>query len=270
MMRGVAAGSITRHAFALLAAFAAIAAITAVAAFTPQPCLGAMPPAADGIDGETASPRPVEAPPPAEAAFPASSSRPNRLPAILLAGGGVALLAGLAGDPHASPAGGGTLRDLAPAGSVYGDGNVMAFGAASVLAAGLAVGDRRLVDLGGDLARAALGAGLASWGLKSTVDRRRPSGGRYSFPSGHTAMAFSAAPVLSAHLGSQAVLPAYGLALLTGAARLAEGRHYLSDVIAGATVGLAAGELVCHRRWPPGARPQVDLGPGRLVVRMRF
>ena len=62
------------------------------------------------------------------------------------------------------------------------------------------------------------------------------------FPSGHTITAFCFAPVVTRYWGWGAGVPAYLLATLTGLARVEGSHHYLSDVIAGAALGVIIGE----------------------------
>jgi undecaprenyl-diphosphatase len=101
--------------------------------------------------------------------------------------------------------------------------------------------------------------------LKNLVGRVRPfdiisgiellirSPHDYSFPSGHTSAAFAAATVLwlNCHKAKHVLL---GLAVLMGFSRLYLYVHYLSDVLAGALVGIASGflavkcmQLLCQR-----------------------
>ena len=87
-----------------------------------------------------------------------------------------------------------------------------------------------------------LGAGvLAVELLKHGVRETRPDGtGTDSFPSGQTAFAFAAATFFDIRYGSDhpaAVPVMYGLAGLTGVARVVARRHHLQDVIAGGAIG---------------------------------
>lgn len=78
--------------------------------------------------------------------------------------------------------------------------------------------------------------------LKYTVRRPRPdSDTRTSFPSGHTQIAFSSATTLLYSYGWKMSLPFYGMAVLTGLSRVADNAHWLSDVVAGATIGVLFG-----------------------------
>lgn len=101
-----------------------------------------------------------------------------------------------------------------------------------------------VTQLGGDLIRAGVLAQAMTQGIKIAARRTRPDGTSLSFPSGHTASAFATATVLERHYGWKAGVPAYALAAYIGASRLSENRHYLSDVIFGATIGIVAGRTV--------------------------
>ncbi|UAY55302.1 phosphatase PAP2 family protein [Arachidicoccus terrestris] len=78
--------------------------------------------------------------------------------------------------------------------------------------------------------------------LKTSVDERRPDASNHqSFPSGHTAQAFMAATVLSQQYGYRYnCLPyaAYTMAAGTGLLRMANNKHYICDVLAGAAIGI--------------------------------
>lgn len=81
--------------------------------------------------------------------------------------------------------------------------------------------------------------------LKYTVKRPRPDGSdTLSFPSGHTSTAFSLAAVAEHHYGWKVGVPAYALASCIGLTRIESNRHNLSDVIAGATIGVIVGRTV--------------------------
>jgi membrane-associated phospholipid phosphatase len=79
--------------------------------------------------------------------------------------------------------------------------------------------------------------------LKITVREPRPYDGniRNSFPSGHTTAAFAFASVVGAEHGWPWGIPAYALAIVTATERLVDNKHYLHDLIAGATIGISYG-----------------------------
>ena len=79
----------------------------------------------------------------------------------------------------------------------------------------------------------------SAFALKYTVQRERPNGSVRSFPSGHTAAAFSAAGFLERRYGWWYGIPAFALASLTGYSRVKSNQHWTSDVLAGAAIGIA-------------------------------
>jgi len=99
--------------------------------------------------------------------------------------------------------------------------------------------------LGRDLLRVQILTQAVTHAIKFSVQRTRPDqSAANSFPSGHTSSAFAAATVLKDHYGWKVGGPAYGIAAYIAASRLSENRHYLSDVVFGAAIGLAAGRTI--------------------------
>jgi len=81
--------------------------------------------------------------------------------------------------------------------------------------------------------------------LKYSVQRPRPDGSdNLSFPSGHTSAAFSLATVAEHHYGWKVGVPAFALASCIGLTRIESNKHNLSDVLAGATLGIIVGRTV--------------------------
>lgn len=158
----------------------------------------------------------------------------------------------------------------ADAGNVYGDAAVLAAGSVALMTAGHFAHAPRLARTGSGLMRSLLYTSAIVLPLKLAVDRTRPNGGAYSFPSGHTAIAFSAAPVLASEFGLEAAIPAYALATATALGRMEDRKHYLSDVLFGATLGLVVGRAVTrpeHEGDAPRHRISLEPGPGELTVR---
>ncbi|WP_345973040.1 phosphatase PAP2 family protein [Sulfurimonas diazotrophicus] len=78
-----------------------------------------------------------------------------------------------------------------------------------------------------------------TYALKYSIDKRRPDGsGQDSFPSGHTAAAFSGASFLQQRYGTSYGLPAYLAAVYVGWSRVEVKAHAVEDVLAGATIGI--------------------------------
>jgi membrane-associated phospholipid phosphatase len=81
--------------------------------------------------------------------------------------------------------------------------------------------------------------------LKVTVRRERPDGSNtQGFPSGHSSNAFALATVAELHYGWKVGVPAYALAAAVGYSRMVRDKHYVSDVVAGATLGYIVGRTV--------------------------
>ena len=94
---------------------------------------------------------------------------------------------------------------------------------------------------------AAIMAGLVN-GIKYTASEERPDGSTSnSFPSGHTATAFMAATILHKEYGLTRSLwysvGGYAVATGIGAFRVMNNRHWVSDVLTGAGIGILSTEL---------------------------
>jgi|JI10StandDraft_1071094.scaffolds.fasta_scaffold126822_3 membrane-associated phospholipid phosphatase len=86
-------------------------------------------------------------------------------------------------------------------------------------------------------------------GLKYGLNRQRPNGGHYSFPSGHTSTAFTIASVLQSFEGWKIGVPAFAVASFIGFTRLDGNYHHISDVVFGAALGscIGLGSSLFHR-----------------------
>lgn len=158
-------------------------------------------------------------------------------------------------------------------GRVVGGIAVQLGGAVATYAVGRLTNNTGVTHIGSDLIRAGLLSQAMTQGIKLTARRTRPDGTSLSFPSGHTASAFASATVLQQHYGWKAGVPAYALATYIGASRLSENRHYLSDVIFGATIGIVAGRTVTigHGASRFGVTPfAVAGGAGVALTKLRM
>lgn len=101
------------------------------------------------------------------------------------------------------------------------------------------------------LANAALSYGIMAGfvnGIKYTAKEMRPDGSTAnSWPSGHTATAFVGATLLHKEYGLTRSpwysVAGYGLATATGVMRVLNNRHWVSDVMSGAGIGILSTEL---------------------------
>lgn len=83
--------------------------------------------------------------------------------------------------------------------------------------------------------------------IKYTTKEMRPDNtSANSFPSGHTATAFMAATIFHKEYGYLSPwysIGGYGLATLTGVTRIMNNRHWISDVLVGAGLGIVSVDL---------------------------
>jgi membrane-associated phospholipid phosphatase len=151
---------------------------------------------------------------------------------------------------------------------------------AGLLIAGSLSHNARLTRMGTHVAGALAVAAGASNGIKLVTGRSRPDNpgldgdsddfglfsGRTSWPSGHTAMAFAFATALGDELHEP--VARYGLlaaATAVGWSRINDNRHWLSDVAAGAVLGIASAKFASGRWRVFGIRaPSFIVGPRSL------
>jgi membrane-associated phospholipid phosphatase len=109
------------------------------------------------------------------------------------------------------------------------------------------------VEIARETLVAVVPANLVVEGLKHTVGRVRPDGDRRrsnsSFPSSHAANAFAIAAVFARRVRRLAV-PMWLLAATVAWSRIYLNRHFLSDVVVGAVLGLACAWIAA--RWARG------------------
>jgi len=106
-------------------------------------------------------------------------------------------------------------------------------------------------DWGRLLASAAMSYGIMAGlvnGIKYTASEMRPDGSTAnSWPSGHTATSFVGATMLHKEYGLTRSpwfsVAGYGVATATGVMRILNNRHWISDVLSGAGIGIMSTEL---------------------------
>jgi membrane-associated phospholipid phosphatase len=105
----------------------------------------------------------------------------------------------------------------------------------------------KVSHVGMDLIQSQAMATGITMALKYSTRRERPDhSNKLSFPSGHSSSTFAFATALERHLGWRWVVPAYAGAAYVAASRLPANRHWLSDVVFGAAVGIISGRTVTH------------------------
>jgi membrane-associated phospholipid phosphatase len=123
------------------------------------------------------------------------------------------------------------------AGSSMGSAIFPIAASASLIAIGRLGHATGVQQFGSDLFRVQAVTGLFTGIMKVAINRTRPNGGPYSYPSGHTSTAFATAAVIESHFGPRWGIPAFLAASYVGLSRLQQDKHYISDVAAGAILG---------------------------------
>lgn len=133
-------------------------------------------------------------------------------------------------------------------GQVVGDGWIQLGGAVGTYLIGRVSRNVRVATVGSELIRAQIVTEAITEGLKISVRRTRPDGTHLSFPSGHTSATFATATVLDREFGWKVGVPAYAAATAVAISRMSENKHFASDVIFGAAIGLVAGRRITMHR----------------------
>jgi hypothetical protein len=104
--------------------------------------------------------------------------------------------------------------------------------------------------------------------IKRTTNITRPNGSPHSFPSGHTSIAFTGATALYLEYRDSNPFLAYsgyGFSTVTGMLRITNNKHWLSDVLVGAGIGMISAQLTWYinpfKNWSPFKSSKVAIYP---------
>jgi membrane-associated phospholipid phosphatase len=161
-------------------------------------------------------------------------------------------------DSHAQDAFRGQAPDMSGVASTAGGLKYMVPATLGLFAAGRFAPGGRFRAFSYDATQAIVVNAVYTDVLKRLASRTRPDGSdRLSFPSGHTSTAFAWATVANAHYGWKAGVPSYLAATAIGLSRVTNDKHHLSDVLAGATIGVITARSVVRTNGVPVGRQRV-------------
>lgn len=169
----------------------------------------------------------------------------------------------------------GTRDDISRTIRHVGQPEVYATVALGTVATGLISGNSRITRAGARISSGIALGGVVSTLIKFSVGRRRPfsatdqytfgafSKADASFPSGHTMTAFALATGVSDELHSLPVsITMYTLATGVAWSRMNDNKHWLTDVVAGAAIGITSAKIMNgHWRVFGISAPRVLLEP---------
>jgi membrane-associated phospholipid phosphatase len=150
--------------------------------------------------------------------------------------------------------------DIAQAFRHFGQPEVFGTVTVGLVGAGLLSGNHELTRAGGRLAASIVLSGVTTAGFKLAIGRTRPNEGKGAFdfhpfsgedamPSGHTSAAFAMATSLADDIHrTWASVGLYTIATGVGWSRMNDDKHWLTDVVAGAIVGITSAKLI-NGRW---------------------
>jgi membrane-associated phospholipid phosphatase len=110
--------------------------------------------------------------------------------------------------------------------------------------------DAKQHDLSTTMLEALTINGLSTLLLQVSVNQHGPNGDKYGWPSGHMSSSMCFASVIHEYYGWQWGLPCYLLAGYSGASRLVDREHNLSDLFFGAGLGWVIGHSVVKGELP--------------------
>ena len=183
-------------------------------------------------------------------------------------GGGLALAVHPVDDNiNEALVGNNTAENFFKPGEVLGQLGTLLGSASVVYAVGRIKDEPRVSHVGMDLIQSLVMSEALTQTLNYTTQRERPDhSNKHSFPSGHAADTFAFATALERHLGWKYAVPAYIFASYVAISRLPANRHWFSDAVFGASVGIIAGRTVTSREAHPFPVAVVSVPGGAAVM----
>lgn len=179
--------------------------------------------------------------------FKALFSRENLLP-LLIGVGSTAALSPVDDEAAGYFLGPNDFPDLEQAGNILLYAELAAAGTGVLLLLGESARATKFGQMSYSLAQALVLNNALTFALKPAANRARPNrASQFSFPSAHASNAFAFSAVVHHHYGNKWGIPAYLLAAFISLARLEGNEHFMSDTIAGATLGYLVGRTVVRQ-----------------------
>lgn len=126
--------------------------------------------------------------------------------------------------------------------------------AVTLYAAGRIAGHPKTANTGLYLTEALFTTYASTLIVKFAVHRRRPNDeNSRSFPSGHASGMFTLASLLDKRYGAKVGIPLYAVAAYVAFSRVRMRKHFPTDVVAGATLGILVGRSFVPEK-PSGSR----------------
>lgn len=164
-----------------------------------------------------------------------------------------------------------TDRPLGNIGDTMGKPVVLGPVIGSIIAFGSLTGNHKFHSFSYAMAEGFLLDSMLTTGLKYAVGRERPdSTNNHSFPSGHASDYFMIATTVDQYYGHIPGSLMYGLAGYVGFSRLVKDKHWLSDVVAGATLGYIVGHTVSHHTGDTTTPRKITWAPFGSIKRKEF
>jgi hypothetical protein len=162
-------------------------------------------------------------------------SQKNLIPFIIGSAGALAIAPA---DQEISDSLRGNAPEAGTAGNYIGEAGMAAFVGGSVLASRFTK-STHFREFSYTLAQAYATNNIWKYALKYATNRTRPDkSDSFSFPSGHTSDSFAVSTIVWRYYGMKWGIPMYVVSSFVGFARIESGRHWASDTVAGAALGI--------------------------------